>query len=187
MIPSSPVLTQLSRLFRPGKGSRGFSLFELLVVMVIIGFMAALVAPGIGNSLVNLKLKTVTREVSASLRYARSRAVAERKIYLANFDPEKKKMTISQVEAVKKNQGGTDADQSDFRSKVYSFPEGLSLDRAASEGKTQEESVFGIRFFPNGSSSGGTVLLTNERKHRFEISVDFITGLVHVNQQEDSS
>ena len=40
----------------------GFTLLELLVVLVIISLMSALVAPKITGTMVNLKLKTASKK-----------------------------------------------------------------------------------------------------------------------------
>jgi general secretion pathway protein H len=63
-----------------------FTLFELLVVMLIIGLIAALVMPQMSASLPGVRLKSTTRAVAASLRYARSRAVYQSTPYVAIFD-----------------------------------------------------------------------------------------------------
>jgi general secretion pathway protein H len=162
--------------------SSGFTLFELLVVMVIIGFMAALVVPGIAHSLDNLRLKTFTRDVSASLRYARSRAVSEKTTCFAVFSPEKRTLTIVGEKDLVKQDESAEEGQSDVRREVYRYPENMVLKVPSEEDGTAESGPFVIRFFPNGSSSGGELLLENTRNRRFRILVDFITGLVHVDQ-----
>ena len=165
-----------------GEKKGGFTLFELLVVMVIIGFMAALVVPAIGHSLDNLKLKTMTRDVAASLRYARSRAVSEKTICSAVFNPEKRTLTITGEKDLVSKNDGAEEDRTKIRSEVYRFPENTGVKLDSQEDGTTELLPFVIRFFPNGSSSGGEVLLVNARNQRYRISVDFITGLIHVDQ-----
>jgi general secretion pathway protein H len=163
-----------------GKGS-GFTLLELLIVMVIVGFMAALVVPAIGHSLDNLRLRTVTREVSASLRYTRSRAVSEKMTYCALFDPEKKMLTISGEKNPAPSKD-TSEEQEKVGREVYIFPKHIIVKLVSHEEDAVEPVPFAIRFFPNGSSSGGEFLLMNARERRYRIFVDFITGLVRVDQ-----
>ena len=53
----------------------GFSLIELLVVMVIVGIMAGTAAPTVGRIYDNLKFRQQIRKFSAVLRYAKLVAV----------------------------------------------------------------------------------------------------------------
>lgn len=170
----------------PVGSEEAFTLLELLVVMVLIGLMAAVVAPGIGHSLVNLQLKTVTREISASLRYARSSAVAEKWNYLARFDLEPGRLTIARINETEEKEvlESTDQDHANEKEKTYEWPKTITLKNLALEEKANQEGSFDIAFFPNGSSSGGEFLISNERGWNFRISIDFITGLVSVDTGE---
>ena len=54
------------------KRTQGFTLIELILVLVIIGFLTSLVAPAITSS-TGLRLKTTVRRLAAGLRFARSK------------------------------------------------------------------------------------------------------------------
>ncbi len=55
--------------------NRGFTLIELLVVLVIMGLMLALVPAAFERVLPGLAHKSAARDVAASLRQARGRAI----------------------------------------------------------------------------------------------------------------
>ena len=74
----------------------GFTLIELILVLVIIGFLTSLVAPAI-TSTTGLRLKTTTKRVAAGLRFARSQAVISGSNYRAAFDLENGKVTIESL------------------------------------------------------------------------------------------
>ncbi len=80
---------------KPTVCSRGFTLFELIVVLLIIGIMMALVSPRLLGSLTKVNLKTSAQKISSSLRYARSQAVSEQTIYHDVFDFDKKGLFIN--------------------------------------------------------------------------------------------
>ncbi len=66
--------------------NRAFTLFELLIVLLIISVVSAFVGPRIGSSMSNMELKTAAKRIAASLRYARSQATWEGATYVAEFD-----------------------------------------------------------------------------------------------------
>ncbi len=80
-----------------GRRGNGFTLIELILVLVIMGLLTALVTPAI-TSLTGLKLKTAARKVAAGLRYARSQAVATGSDYQVVFNLEKGEMTVEPLE-----------------------------------------------------------------------------------------
>jgi prepilin-type N-terminal cleavage/methylation domain-containing protein len=59
----------------PERPERGFSIVEMLIVVMIVGVMAAVALPNIGQYIRNYKIKGATQEVAGELQSARSRAV----------------------------------------------------------------------------------------------------------------
>ena len=176
----------------------GFTLLELLVVLVIISIAAAFVGPRMAGSMSTLTLKTAAKKVAASLRYARSQATSESRTYFVLFDPDKGRLTIKsgqvatkedkEKEAAEVEQDtGTSEEMADDnpvkeRFKVYALPEGVRFDKVVSDKNEAASDVFQIVFFPNGGSSGGEVLLENDRGRRYNISVDFVSGTVRLGE-----
>jgi type II secretion system protein H len=56
----------------------GFTLVELMAAVVILGIIAAMVAPGFDEAIKKNKFKAQTREIVSLLRTARSNAIAEK-------------------------------------------------------------------------------------------------------------
>ncbi len=57
---------------------KGFSLFEILAVMVILGLMVGTATPTVGRIYDNMKFRRQIREFSSVLRYAKLMAVTRR-------------------------------------------------------------------------------------------------------------
>lgn len=62
-------------------GEKGFTLIELVIVIVIMGVAIALAVPKIGGSLEKMKLRSATRKLSAVMRYTRQMAISRKKEY----------------------------------------------------------------------------------------------------------
>ena len=176
---------------------KGFTLLELLVVLVIISIAAAFVGPQVAGSMSTLTLKTAAKKVASSLRYARSQATSEGRPYFVLFDTDKGRLTIKSGQTATKEdkekeaaEGEQDTGTSEGmadeavkeRFKVYALPEGVRFDRVVSDKNEDILDVFQIIFFPNGGSSGGEVLLENDRGRRYNISVDFVSGTVRLGE-----
>lgn len=153
----------------------GFTLIELLVVLIIIGLMSSFVAPRFIGSLSNLNLKTCAKKVSASLRYARSQAVSEKRAYVTIFDREKQQLLVTPF-----NKTG-DLEKSDRKhDKIYKLPHSIRFSDFFSAYDRSRQKDFQIIFYPGGNSSGGRVSISDDENKVYTIRVDFITGIVQL-------
>ena len=167
----------------------GFTLIELLVVLVIISVMAAFIGPRLANSISNTNLKTASKRVATFLRYARSQAISEGRSYEVVFDLDKHQIVIleGKTGAEDEKEEDTEGDGDKGTSKPYTLPEDVRFEKAIWGEQEGNSGLFRILFVSNGGSSGGELLLRNERGHRYRVSVDVITGIVKVRSDETDS
>jgi general secretion pathway protein H len=188
------MLSSLRRL-----SHRGFTLLELIVVLVIISLTSAFVAPKLMGPMSNLDLKTASKKIAASLRYIRSHAASEKTTYVALFDFDKNRLVIANlaVPAAEKgdlpvnNQAAPDKALGESQEnekdrpdgiKVYDLPDGIRLIKGVSRGGDVNSGLFRVLFFPNGGSSGGEITVANERGRKYRIQIDFVTGTVQLSE-----
>lgn len=153
--------------------NKGFTLLELLIVMVIISMVFAFVVPRLAGSLTKLNSKTAAKKIAASLRYARSRAVSEKIRYVCEFDFEKNTLVIG-----KPNPEPQTPNPAPASAPAYHLPEGVKFKGA----EAAKDGIFQIIFYPVGNSSGGEIIVSDEDKRAFKIQADMITGTVQLSE-----
>ena len=139
----------------------GFTLLELLVVLVLLALSYALIPPmfSIGGS--TAELKAGARQVAAGLRKARSQAIVSRDETTLTLNVESRSFLLS-----------GDA-------KPRSLPRQAEINVFTDQGEVVDADTASIRFYPDGSSTGGRITLAmGERK--FHIDVDWLTGQVEI-------
>jgi general secretion pathway protein H len=147
-------------------GNRGgFTLVELLVVMVIAALMLGLVATSISRNISGAEMRSAANKLAASLRYTRTRAILDKKEHVFLVDTEKQAYQAPKRDAVV-------------------LPEGMKIALTTARTELTSESVGGIRFYPDGGSTGGFVELdANGRIYR--VNVAWLTGEASIQRDED--
>lgn len=131
---------------------RGFTLIEILVVLVLMGLAAALVMPSFTRGLKGLELETTGRDLITKMKGARSEAVAQQRVF---------RIIVGEKSYVFANEFGEAMEQ-------IPFPEGIVAEVG--------EAPVRIAFYSNGRSSGAVFGLRNQAGKRMGIEVDSITG-----------
>jgi general secretion pathway protein H len=142
---------------RPGEA--GFTLFELLAVMLILAMLITAVstiyrAPSAGVQLRSAALLTASR-----LRDLRAAALTTGTARVATFDVTARAIRFSDGHA------------------PLQLSRAIALSVTAARSERRRQGVGGVRFFPNGSSSGATIVLSSERT-AYEVRVNWLTGRV---------
>ncbi len=154
---------------RPGKGtgSAGFSLLELVVVLILLGLASVLVAPSFTGGLSGLQLETSTRDVITLMRHARSEAIAKQQVFrvvVGEENPLSGKYFLT----------------NDFGEplKERELPKGFQFQVA-----DEFHLPLTVSFYPNGRSSGAAFGIKNKQGKATAVSVDSITGFARLQKQ----
>lgn len=150
--------------------SRGFTLLELLVVLVIAAMLMAVTPPLISRVMPGVELRSATRNIASALRYARSRAATSGSEATVRLDLENRRMTTT------------------GRSRGYEIPKSLKIDLLTAESETEGDQIGAVRFYPDGGSTGGrvTLSLVDNEERRLAVDVDWLTGQIRVLGEEDA-
>ncbi len=144
---------------------RGFTLIELLVVMAVMGILLTVATPIFRRALPGADLESSSREIASVLREARSIAIRTNQETGVVFDVEASSFAVA---------GGA-------RQRLAGHIT-LALTTAASE--QVSDSAGGIRFFPDGTSTGGRITISGANRVRFVV-VDWLTGNVEIVKRDE--
>jgi prepilin-type N-terminal cleavage/methylation domain-containing protein len=123
----------------------GFTLLELMVVMVLISVMTAFAVPQLRSSLFSDQLKTTTRKVMGLIAEASQEAISKHTEYSLYFDLEKNNISTLQEEQK------TAADDQYQQGRELDFPDSVQLvDVTSVHGGKQSLGRAVIRFSKEG-------------------------------------
>ena len=141
--------------------SRGFTLIELLVVLAVLTLVIAVAAPFFANALPGIELKGAARDVAAGLRSARGQAVRNNREAAFTLDVAARRFAVS------------------GRDQVRELPDELDISFVTARSERLDETTGVIRFFPDGSSTGGRVSLARGAR-KYHVDVDWLTGRISI-------
>ena len=158
--------------------NRGFSLIELMIVLILISLSISLVTPSLSRFSKNIELKTATKKISAILRYYRNEAVHRGKVQQVLFDSNAREVRIRAVA----EEAGAGDEETPSRSEApkYPLPTGIQIKEIKIPAPQYPTEVPTIEFYPNGGSNGGSIVLDNEGNKGYKIDVHFLTGIVRI-------
>ncbi len=153
---------------------KGFSLMELVVVLIFISLSIALVSPSLGRFSKSIELKAAAKKVSGILRYCRSEAVNKERMVQVLFDSDLKEIKVQSIKEEEERD----------RKKMYSLPEGIQIGEMDFPSSKHPTDLPAIEFYPNGGSNGGSFLIKDQDRKGYKIKVHFLTGMVKIEEVE---
>lgn len=139
----------------------GFTLIEVLVVLGIMALVMALVVPAISKTRGG-SLDDVARDVQSELRKARSGSVLAQQSRAVFIDVNGRGFWLESPAQRK------------------TIPDSLTVSASVADSE-RRNGLAGIRFFPDGSSTGGFVRLS-VGDSALRVEVDWLTGRVSINE-----
>ena len=143
---------------------QGFTLLELLIVVLVIALVLAVSYPSLSRGSSSLHLRAAGRDVLNTFRYAREKAVTEQTAMMVTVDRDKQELVLS--------------DSVGDGARRYLMPQDVKIHRMSLAGTEvmQGQRPLVVRFLPNGSSDNAEVLLESGTGSLLRVITDPMTG-----------
>jgi type II secretion system protein H len=159
--------------------SAGFTLVEIMLVVVLIALLAGVAGALYGGTLKRMAVERSARELLLAAKYARMAAVEEQRPSLMNFDEHNGRFYVSMI-AIDANSGQRiDTAVRNPYSRPVQMPEGVRFEtiRVSSAGQSDYQSgeQKTIWFGPDGTGESAVIIIGNGTSHA-TISISGATG-----------
>ncbi len=142
------------------KRASGFTLLEMLAVILLVGIATAAVSFSVTQGLASARVRAASSELAGALRATRAQAIVRNKEQ--NFDVDTHANTYRGA-----------------RPENLTLPKGLQISITSAKEDRPDDHTGRIRFFPDGSSTGGRITLQSG-KRQWHVNVSWLTGQVRV-------
>ena len=156
--------------------ANGFTLLELVLVLLLMGLIAGLTLPFVVSTLDRIKLQSEVRQIASAIQFTRSEAISRKTLFTFNVDINKSQYWL----AIPKQEEVTQSKPIDETVKIMDY-------QRADE--TLTEGIFMILFYPRGNSSGGTIRFKSiddkDEENIYAVTIDPITGKPKIKHLEE--
>jgi general secretion pathway protein H len=166
--------------WKQGNLNKGFTLIELVVVLVILGVMATVAFPRLEGFFPNGYLRGSARRLVGMIRHAQSQAALSGKEYRLYYDLDKDKYWI-----VRKGKEGLDGEDADEAGRGYLL-EGVRFQSIITQGKGRiVEGMASSWFSPRGWVEETTIYLENKEGEELSILIKGPAGRVRILEEDE--
>lgn len=171
---------------------RGFTFIEITFVILILGMLMAISLPRMKGTLVNVRLKSGARGVTALLRYARNVAVLRGLPCSICFAPEKDTYQLVLLDESgsrfeeKRRRGsdrkktslsiGSDADG------IRKLPKDIHFAVIYTDAPLTEDKLPCVTYFADGSATPATIAIQDSHEQAISVEVFQTTGMARVQK-----
>lgn len=144
----------------------GFTLIELVVVLAVLGLLLAVVPVALQRGYESNEYRAAVRELVWVMKSARNVAISAGREEVFRADVEAQRFGLG--------------DALD-----HDVPDRLVMQLIVGQSEQMSTALAGIRFYPDGSSTGGSVSLARSNGTGTRVRVDWLLGTISIHPLED--
>jgi len=178
----------------------GFTLLELMVVLVLMAIMAAMIIPEMRGTYENALLRSTSRDLVSVLNLAYSRAVSINRVHRVRLEPSSGKYFV-ETRARGAGRGGEFSPVTDVPGAAGKLDQRITI-RIRDSGETlspsepvpsasgsdfgvgDPENVNAISFYPDGTADRRSIQLQDREGFRLSLQINPITARVRIVDEE---
>ncbi|MEO7323477.1 MAG: GspH/FimT family pseudopilin [Dokdonella sp.] len=165
VVPQAPLYPNPQSPIPNPAHSSGFTLIELMAVIVLLAIAMTAVTFSFSKSLQSARVRGASRDLVAALRYTRGQAIVKGKQEVLTLDLENNTYTAPGKRAAK-------------------LPKDMTLGLTTAETEQTGANSGGIRFFADGSSTGGHISVFQGQRE-WRVNVAWLTGDIALDEQPE--
>jgi len=150
---------------RARQRAKGFTLIEIIAVIILLAIALTVVSISFSKSLQSARVRGASRDLVAALRYTRGQAIVKGKQQVLTLSLDDNTYTAPSKRAIK-------------------LPKDMNLTLTTAETEQTGANTGGIRFFPDGSSTGGHISVFQGQRE-WRVNVAWLTGDISLDEQPD--
>jgi general secretion pathway protein H len=146
------------------KFCKGFTLLELTVVLFVVVLGFSVIGLNLSSGSDSTEIKAAARDIVSALRYARGQALISHQETTLTIDLSDNSYAVSS------------------RDKLYQIPESIDITVVTAQNELSGEGTANIRFFADGSSTGGRITLERGQTS-WKIDINWLTGQIELESK----
>lgn len=145
----------------------GFTLVEIIVAFAVVGLLLAVVPAALGKAVESMRYRGLVGDIAGDLRSARSHAMLSGREVRFEIDLPARRVGVGE--------------------RIREVPDGLVVDAVLAESEIESPGKGAIRFYPDGSATGGSISVVRESSGSgVRVRVDWMLGRVSQEPLDDS-
>jgi type II secretion system protein H len=162
---------------RPARRRAGFTLVELLGVIVVMGLIATIVTVNWKSAFPRSQLNSSVRALAATLQATRSDAIARTGEFWIQYDIDNGRYRV--ITPFRHGGGVAANDEERLALEWTELPATVRFQAVAVDGEEYDAGIVQVRFDPLGAASGHVIVLAQDMFEAFyTIEVQALTGLI---------